>query len=88
VAGLALTTALYIVIQSRGKWFVDFEGRSHGPHDTREAAALEARNQAQFSAHMNRASEVLVPDAEGKFWVVWNSRDAHAGTPRRVSAAA
>jgi len=67
---------------------VDFEGRSHGPHDTREAAALEARNQAQFSAHMNRASEVLVPDAEGKFWVVWNSRDAHAGTPRRVSAAA
>ena len=67
---------------------MDFEGRSHGPHDTREAAALEARNQAQFSAHMNRASEVLVPDAEGKFWVVWNSSDAHAGTPRRVSAAA
>jgi hypothetical protein len=88
VAGLALTTALYIVIQSRGKWFVDFEGRSHGPHDTREAAALEARNQAQFSAHMNRASEVLVPDGEGKFWVVWSSRDAHSGTPRRVNAAA
>ena len=88
MAGLALTTALYIVIQSRGKWFVDFEGRSHGPHDTREAAAMEARNQAQFSAHMNRASEVLVPDGEGKFWVVWNSRDAHAGTPRRVNAAA
>lgn len=88
MAGLALTTALYIVIQSRGKWFVDFEGRSHGPHDTREAAALEARNQAQFSAHMNRPSEVLVPDAEGKFWVVWNSRDAQAGVPRAVSAAA
>ena len=40
---MALTTALYIVIQSRGKWFVDFEGRAHGPHDTREAAAMEAR---------------------------------------------
>ena len=88
MAGLALTTALYIVIQSRGKWFVDFEGRAHGPHESREAAALEARNQAQFSAHMNRPSEVLVPDAEGKFWVVWNSRDAHAGVPRAVSAAA
>ena len=37
---MALTTALYIVIQSRGKWFVDFEGRAHGPHDTREAAAM------------------------------------------------
>lgn len=88
VAGLALTTALYIVIQSRGKWFVDFEGRSHGPHETREAAAMEARNQAQFSAHMNRPSEVLVPDAEGKYWVVWNSRDAGAGVPKPVSVAA
>ena len=85
---MALTTALYIVIESRGKWFVDFEGRAHGPHDTREAAAMEARNQAQFSAHMNRQSEVLVPDAEGKYWVVWNSRDAGAGVPRPVNVAA
>jgi hypothetical protein len=88
MAGLALTTALYIVIQSRGKWFVDFEGRAHGPHDTREAAAFEARNQAQFSAHMSRPSEVLVPDAAGKYWVVWNSDDARAGVPRAVNAAA
>ena len=85
---MALNTALYIVIQSRGKWFVDFEGRAHGPHDSREAAAMEARNQAQFSAHMHRQSEVLVPDTEGKYWVVWNSRDAGAGIPRAVSAAA
>ncbi len=49
---------------------------------------MEARNQAQFSAHMNRQSEVLVPDAEGKYWVVWNSRDAGAGVPRPVSVAA
>jgi hypothetical protein len=88
LAGLALSTALYIVIQSRGKWFVDFEGRAHGPHDTREAAALEARNQAQFSAHMSRPSEVLVPDAAGKYWVVWNSQNAGAGVPKPVSAAA
>ena len=79
-----MATALYIVIQSRGKWWVDFEGRAHGPHDTREAAALEARNQAQFMAHMDRTSEVLVPDAEGKYWVVWNSRDISAGVPRPV----
>ncbi len=87
-AGSGVTTALYIVIQSRGKWYVDFEGKAHGPHETREAAALEARNQAQFSAHMNRPSEVLVPDADGRYWVVWNSRDAAAGVPRPVSAAA
>lgn len=83
-----MATALYIVIRSRERWWVDFEGRAHGPHDSREAAALEARNQAQFMAHMGRPSEVLVPDDKGKYWVVWNSRDAQAGVPRRVSSAA
>ena len=82
-----MTTALYIVIESRGKWWVDFEGRAHGPHDSREKAALEARNQAQFMAHMDRPSEVLVPDAEGKYWVIWNSRDATSGVPRPVRSA-
>lgn len=67
---------------------MDFEGRAHGPHESREGAALEARNQAQFSAHMNRPSEVLVPDTDGKFWVVWNSRDAGAGVPKPVRSAA
>jgi hypothetical protein len=76
------------VIQSRGAWWVDFEGRAHGPHETREQAALEARNQAQFQAHMERPSEVLVPDADGKYWVIWNSRDAGAGVPMRVRDAA
>jgi hypothetical protein len=83
-----MATALYIVIQSQGQWWVDFEGRPHGPHPTREAAALEARNQAQFSAHMDRPSEVLVPDVDGKYWVVWNSRRANAGVPERVGATA
>lgn len=77
-------TALYIVIFSRGKWWVDFEGRAHGPFDTREAAALEGRSQAQFMAHMERPSEVLVPDADGKYWVVWNSSDAGSAVPRPV----
>jgi len=80
-----VSTALYIVISSMGKWWVDFEGRTNGPHATREAAALEARNQAQFMSHMNRPSEVLVPDDEGKYWVVWDSRRADAGIPHRAS---
>lgn len=83
-----MASALYIVIRSQERWWVDFEGRAHGPHESREAAALEARNQAQFMAHMGRPSEVLVPDDKGKYWVVWNSRDAQAGVPRRASAAA
>lgn len=77
-------TALYIVIQSQGKWWVDFEGRAHGPHPSRESAALEARNQAQFMSHMNRPSEVVAPDQNGKYWVVWSSRDAGSGVPTAI----
>ena len=83
-AGTEVATALYIVIESGGKWWVDFEGRAHGPHDSRETAALEARNQAQFMAHMDRPSEVLVPDTHGRYWVIWNSRTAEAGVPQRA----
>ena len=87
-ADTEVATALYIVIESGGKWWVDFEGRAHGPHDTRETAALEARNQAQFMAHMDRPSEVLVPDGNGRYWVVWNSREANSGVARSVSPSA
>jgi len=76
-----MATALFIVIQSRGKWWVDFEGRSHGPHDTIESAALEARKQAMFQAGLGRPSEVLVPDGSGKYWTVWNSRKAAQTAP-------
>ena len=49
---------------------------------------MEARNQAQFMAHMERRSEVLVPDTAGKYWVVWNSQNATAGVPLPVQSAA
>ena len=76
-----MAKALYIVIQSQGKWWVDFEGRAHGPHDSLEAAAIEARNQALFQSQMNRPSEVLVPDPHGKYWVVWDSKTANQTVP-------
>jgi hypothetical protein len=80
-----MATALYIVIQSRDKWWVDFEGHGHGPYETREASALEARSLAQRADHKNRHSEVLVPDGEGKYWVIWASNVVGAMTPRPVS---
>jgi hypothetical protein len=64
---------------------VDFEGRAHGPFETREAAALEGKQLAQFSAHTGRNAEVLVPDANGKYWVVWDSRDEDAGIPKPLT---
>jgi hypothetical protein len=71
-----MSTALYVVISSRGSWWVDVEGKAHGPFATRDAAALEATQLAQFAAHTGRESEVLVPDDTGRHRVVWTSQSA------------
>ncbi len=82
--------ALYLVIQSRDQWWVDFEGKAEGPFESRENAALEARSLARFQSHSGRESEVLVPDQHGKYWVIWSSlydsRDGKTFTPHRVAS--
>lgn len=70
-----MASALFVVILSRDSWWVDFEGKAHGPFATREEAAEEARDLAQFCAHSGRHSEVLVPDDSGRHRVVWTSVD-------------
>lgn len=75
-----MARALFVVILSRNSWWVDFEGKAHGPFGSREAAAEEARHLAQFAAHSGRDSEVLVPDDSGRHRVVWSSaEEPHAG---------
>lgn len=84
-----MSKSLYLVINSREAWWVDFEGKADGPFESREFAALEARDQARYAAHSGRESEVLVPDEEGKYWVIWSSNSDSAGTsfsPRRYGA--
>jgi hypothetical protein len=81
-----MSTALYVVISSRGDWWVDIEGRASGPFATREAAAVEATQLAQFAAHTGRESEVLVPDDSGRHRVVWASEE-HSRYARTVDAA-
>ena len=68
-----MSRALYVVILSRDTWWVDFEGKAHGPFPSRDVATLEAKQLAQFSAHSGRASEVLAPDDSGRQRVVWES---------------
>lgn len=86
-----MAKALYLVIRSRDNWWVDFEGTAYGPFETREAAALEARTLARIREHTGRPSEVLVPDGDGRYWVIWSSQyDRGEGerdfTPHRVWA--
>lgn len=68
-----MSRALYVVILSRDSWWVDFEGKAHGPFPSRDVATLEAKQLAEFSAHSGRASEVLAPDESGRHRVVWES---------------
>jgi hypothetical protein len=78
----AMPKALYVVIFSRNQWWVDFEGRAHGPYPNRETATEEGRQLARFAAHSGRGSEVLVPDELGRYRVVWDS----ANEPRTNAA--
>ncbi len=76
-----MSKALYVVILSREKWWVDFEGKAHGPHASKDAATDEARQLARICAHAGRESEVLVPDETGRYRVVWDSlNEPHAGS--------
>lgn len=84
-----MAKALYLVIYSRDTWWVDFEGKANGPFASRENAALEARSLARMHTHRGREAEVLVPDAEGKYWVIWSSLHdrgdaAESFVPRRA----
>jgi len=83
-----MAKALYLVIQSRDNWWVDFEGKPHGPFPSRSAAALEAQSLARFQSHSGREAEVLVPDEQGKYWVVWSSLSDNGQTfsPYRVAS--
>ena len=84
-----MAKALYLVLLSQDSWWVDLEGKAFGPFTSRESAALEARSMARFQAHSGRESEVLVPDAEGRYWVIWSSLHDKGETatfvPRRVA---
>lgn len=86
-----MAKALYLVINSQANWWVDFEGKPHGPFESREAAALEARDLARIQTHSGRDAEVLVPDGDGRYWVIWSSRHASGEegrdfVPHRIGA--
>ena len=61
-----MARALYVVILSRDSWWVDFEGRAHGPYATRDIAAAEAHLAAVFNTGGHRpVDHRVVAVAEG-----------------------
>ena len=74
-----MARALFVVIQSRGNWWVDFEGKAYGPHETMDLAVSNGLELAKYCAHTGRRSEVLAPDERGRYSVLWDSgaEDSH-----------
>ena len=66
-----MRTCWFIVIKSRGSWWVDREGRAYGPLDDVEEAIHYARKVAETQADPERRSEVWVPGPLGRPVLYW-----------------
>jgi hypothetical protein len=72
-----MARAIYIVLHSRHRWWVDFEGRAFGPFTSKEIARTEAISMARFMGSTGRQTEVRVPDETGRWWMEWESDPDH-----------
>ena len=70
-----MTTAMFIVIYARNKWWIDLNGKSKGPFMSRESAELEAINLASTFARDGRRAEVQVAEPGEKNRIVWQSAE-------------
>jgi hypothetical protein len=55
-----MKTAIYIVISSRGAWWVDLDGEADGPFGTLDAAISQAVETAKATSRRGGRSEVRV----------------------------
>ena len=70
-----MTTAIFIVIYARSKWWIDLNGKAKGPFLSRESAELEAINLATNFARDGRRAEVQVAEPGQKNHIVWQSAE-------------
>ncbi len=70
-----MTTAIFIVIFARSKWWIDLNGKARGPFLSRESAELEAINLASTFAKDGRRAEVQVVEPGKKNHIVWQSAE-------------
>ena len=70
-----MTTAIFIVIFARNKWWIDLNGKSKGPFLSRDSAELEAITLATTFAKDGRRSEVQVAEPGEKNIIVYQSAD-------------
>ena len=67
-------TRVYLVIQIGEQWWVDLEGKSYGPCESKEDAEASAFKLIQLFGGPERRVEVWSPDGEGKMRLVWKGK--------------
>lgn len=70
-----MKTRWFLVIISRGQWWVDCEGKSFGPFESSDAAISGAVHYAEVFDDAARQSQVWAPDDTGRMNQVWSSRE-------------
>jgi hypothetical protein len=70
-----MTTAIFIVIFARNKWWIDLNGKSKGPYLSRDSAELDAINLASTFAKDGRRAEVQVAEPGKKNHIIYQSAD-------------
>ncbi len=68
-----MTTAIFIVIFARNKWWIDLNGKSKGPFLSRQGAELEAITLASTFAREGRRAEVQIAEPGEKNVIVYQS---------------
>jgi hypothetical protein len=71
-----MSSMLYLVLQSRGRWWVDIEGRSLGPFDSQDVATFAAIDAAGQDYLPGRTMQVYAEKPDRRFALVWSSTQA------------
>jgi len=81
-----MTTAIFIVICARSKWWIDLNGHSQGPFLSKESALAEATKHATQLDRAGHRSEVQIQEPGDKNHIVYQS--AKQGLLGRAAALA
>jgi hypothetical protein len=68
----------YIVIFSKGRWWIDCEGKPYGPFDNEADAIAEGPKFITLMGNPDHRNDLYVRDDDGRYRVVWSSEDKTA----------
>jgi len=68
-----MPSSLYIITFSRDRWWIDTDGRQHGPHGSRAEAISSAIEAAYVFGEPGVSIEVVAPNSNNRYRVIWRS---------------